>query len=164
MYQAKWKDRVFSITSNTIRTLTELGTSYKVKKKTDSTSSTTVIDGHELQSFSLSYEVSLVTGINPLTEYTTMKSYLGAYRPLLLQGTLYGPNNVMLEGVELDSDKISNDGKVINGKITLGFKEYNVGGKTTGAKYLSKTKRSFYQNDPIAIADKVLKVYILVSL
>ena len=42
MYQAKWKDRVFSITSNTIRTLTELGTSYKVKKKTDSTSSTTV--------------------------------------------------------------------------------------------------------------------------
>ena len=54
MYQAKWKDRVFSITSNTIRTLTELGTSYKVKKKTDSTSSTTVIDGHELQSFSLS--------------------------------------------------------------------------------------------------------------
>ena len=39
MYQAKWKDRVFSITSNTIRTLTELGTNYKVKKKTDSTSS-----------------------------------------------------------------------------------------------------------------------------
>ena len=113
MYQAKWKDRVFSITSNTIRTLTELGTSYKVKKKTDSTSSTTVIDGHELQSFSLSYEVSLVTGVNPLTEYTTMKSYLGAYGPLLLQGTLYGPNNVMLEGVELDSDKISNDGRVI---------------------------------------------------
>ncbi len=159
MYQAKWKDRVFSITSNTIRTLTELGTSYKVKKKTDSTSSTTVIDGHELQSFSLSYEVSLVTGINPLTEYTTMKSYLGAYGPLLLQGTLYGPNNVMLEGVELDSDKISNDGKVINGKITLSFKEYNAGGKTTAAKYLSKTKRSFYQNDPIAIADKVLKVF-----
>ena len=33
MYQAKWKDRTFSITSNTIRTLTELGASYKVKKK-----------------------------------------------------------------------------------------------------------------------------------
>ena len=38
MYQAKWKDRVFSITSNTIRPLTELGTNYKVKKKTDNTS------------------------------------------------------------------------------------------------------------------------------
>lgn len=89
MYQAKWKDRVFSITSNTIRTLTELGTSYKIKKKTDNTSSTTVIDGHELQSFTINYEVSLVAGVNPLTEYNTMKSYLGAYSPLLLQGKLY---------------------------------------------------------------------------
>ena len=41
MYQAKWKDKTFSITSNTIRTLTELGASYKVKKKTDGTSSIT---------------------------------------------------------------------------------------------------------------------------
>ena len=49
MYQAKWKDRVFSITSNKIRTLTELGASYKIKKKTDGTSSTTVIDGHTQQ-------------------------------------------------------------------------------------------------------------------
>lgn len=85
MYQSKWKDRAFSITSNTIRTLTELGASYKVKKKTDGTSSTSVIDDHELQSFSLSYEVSLVTGVNPLTEYTTMKSYLGAYPRNIVQ-------------------------------------------------------------------------------
>ena len=59
MYQAKWKDKTFSITSNTIRTLTELGVSYKVKKKTDGTSSTTVINGHELQSFTLNYDVSI---------------------------------------------------------------------------------------------------------
>ena len=159
MYQAKWKDRVFSITSNTIKTLQELGTSYKIKKKTDGTSSTTVIDGHELQSFNLSYDVSLVTGINPLNEYTTMKSYLGAYGPLLLQGTLYGPNNVMLEGVELDSDKISNDGKLISAKITLNFKEYNAGGNATAAKYISQTKRTYYQNEPKAIADRILKVF-----
>lgn len=159
MYQAKWKDRTFSISSNTIRTLQELGASYKIKKKTDGTSSTTVIDGHELQSFNLSYDVSLVTGINPLNEYTTMKSYLGAYGPLLLQGTLYGPNNVMLEGVELDSDKISNDGKLISAKITLNFKEYNAGGKATAAKYISQTKRTYYQNEPKAIADRILKVF-----
>ena len=122
MYQAKWKDKTFSITSNTIRTLQELGASYKIKKKTDGTSSTTVINGHELQSFTISYDVSLVTGINPLKEYTTMRSYLGTYGPLLLEGALYGPNNVMLEGVELDCDKISNDGKLVSAKITLNFK------------------------------------------
>ena len=32
MYQAKWKDRTFSITSNTIRILQEFGASYKIKK------------------------------------------------------------------------------------------------------------------------------------
>ena len=159
MYQAKWKDKTFSITSNTIRTLTELGASYKVKKKTDGTSSTMVINGHELQSFTLNYDVSITTGIDPLKEYTTMKSYLGAYGPLLLQGTLYGPNNVMLEGVELDCDKISNNGKLISAKITLSFKEYNAGGKATAAKYLSKTKRTYFQNEPKAIADRILKVF-----
>ncbi len=159
MYQAKWKDRTFSITSKTIKTLQELSASYKVKKKTDNTSSTTVINGHELQSFTLNYDVSLVTGVNPLTEYSTMKSYLGAYGPLLLQGTLYGPNNVMLEGVELSSDNISNDGKLITGKITLNFKEYNTGGKATGAKYISQTKRKYFQNEPKAIADRILKIF-----
>ena len=110
MSQAKWKDRVFGISQNTLKSLQELGVSYKVKKKTDNTSSTTVIDGHELQSFTLSYDVSLALGVNSISEYTTNESYLGQYGPLLLNGTLYDPNNVMLEGVELDSDKISNDG------------------------------------------------------
>ena len=159
MYQAKWKDRTFSITSNTIRTLTELGASYKVKKKTDNTSSTTVISGHELQAFTLNYDVSLVSGIDPLTEYETMKSYLGSYGPLLLQGTLYGPNNVMLEGVELDSENITNDGRLLTGKITLDFKEYNAGGKTTAAKYINQTKRKHFQNEPKAIANRILKVF-----
>lgn len=159
MYQAKWKNRTFSITSNTIKTLQELSASYKVKKKTDSTSSTTVINGHELQSFTLNYDVSLVTGVDPLTEYSTMKSYLGAYGPLLLQGSLYGPNNVMLDGVELDSDNISNDGKLLTGKITLSFKEYDIGGNTTAAKYISQTKRTYFQNESKAIADRILKIF-----
>ena len=159
MYQAKWKDRTFSITSNTLKTLQELGASYKIKKKSDSTSSTTVVDGHELQSFTLNYSVSLVTGVNPLTEYLTMKSYLGEYGPLLLQGTLYGPNNVMLEKVELDSEDISNDGRLITGKITLNFKEYDIKKTSTAARYISKTKRQYFKDEPKAIADRILKVF-----
>ena len=159
MYQAKWKDRTFSITSNTLKTLQELGASYKIKKKSDSTSSTTVVDGHELQSFTLNYTVSLVTGVNPLAEYTTMKSYLGEYGPLLLQGTLYGPNNVILEGVDLESENISNDGTLITGKITLKFKEYNINKTSVAARYISKTKRQYFKDEPKAIADRILKVF-----
>ena len=161
MSQAKWKDRVFGISQKTIKSLQELGASYKVKKKTDSTTSTTVIEGHELWSFSLKYDVSISTGVNPLVEYNTMCSYLGAYGPLLLQGFLYGPNNVMLEEVSLDTDCISNDGKILSATITLNFKEYNPDSKskTPAAKYISQVKRSYYQNEPKAIADRVLKVF-----
>ena len=161
MSQAKWKDRVFGISQKTIKSLQELGASYKVKKKTDSTTSTTVIEGHELWSFSLKYDVSISTGVNPLVEYNTMCSYLGAYGPLLLQGYLYGPNNVMLEEVSLDTDCISNDGKILSATITLNFKEYNpdAKSKTPAAKYISQVKRSYYQNEPKAIADRVLKVF-----
>lgn len=160
MSQAKWKDRVFGINKKTLKSLQELGASYKVKKKTDGTSSTTVIEGHELQSFSLSYEVSMTAGVNPFVEYATMKSYLGLYGPLLLQGALYGPDNVMLEEVSLDTDCISNDGKILSATITLNFKEYNPNtkSKTPAAKYISPVKRNHYENEPKAIADRVLKV------
>ena len=161
MYQAKWKDRVFGISQQTLKSLQELGASYKVKKKTDSTTSTTVIEGHELQSFTLTYEVSMTAGVNPLVEYYTMCSYLGAYGPLLLQGSLYGPSNVMLEEVEIDTEYISNDGKVLSATITLKFKEYNPDSKSNigAAKYISPVKRNYYKNEPKAIADRILKVF-----
>lgn len=161
MSQAKWKDRTFGISQKTLKSLQELSASYKVKKKTDNTTSTTVIQGHELQSFSLSYEVSMTAGVNPLVEYYTMKSYLGLYGPLLLQGFLYGPDNVMLEQVGIDTDCISNDGRILSATITLGFKEYNADKKsnTAAAKYISPVKRNHYQNEPKAIADRVLKVF-----
>ena len=161
MSQAKWKDRVFGISQKTLKSLQELNASYKVKKKTDSTTSTTVIQGHELQSFSLNYEVSMTAGVNPLVEYNTMKSYLGLYGPLLLQGSLYGPDNVMLEEVGIDTNYISNDGKILSATITLSFKEYNpdAKNKTAAAKYISPIKRNHYQNEPKAIADRVLKVF-----
>ena len=160
MYQLKWKDRTWGISQKTIKTLQELGLSYKTKKKSDSTSSTTNVDGHELQTFSIPYTVSLVTGVNPWTEYTTMKSYLGAYGPLLLQGTLYGPDNVILEGVSIETDSITNDGKILTATITLDFKEYVPDKKTKSkaAKYVSTIKRNHYKNQPKAIADRILKV------
>lgn len=159
MYQAKWKDRVFGLGYTTFKTLQELGASYKTKKKSDNTSSTTVVEGHELQSFTLDYNVSLITGVDPWTEYTTMKSYLGMSAPLLLQGTLYGPANVMLENVELDTDSITNDGRILTGKITLEFKEDDSKKTSVASKYISKTKRSHFENTPKAIADLVLKVF-----
>ncbi len=158
MFQAKWNNKTFGISQKTLRNLQELGASYKLKKKSDSTSSTTVIDGHELQTFTLTYDVSLISGVDPIAEYMAMTALLGQLGPLLLQGSLYGPDNVMLEGVSIECDYISNDGKLVTATITLDFKE-DTSKRSSAAKYISPIKRNHFQNEPKAIADRVLKVF-----
>lgn len=159
MEQAKWKDRTFSLTPTSLKLLQEVGISYKIKKKTDNTSSKTKISGGELQTFNIEYNVSIVAGVVPLTEYKTMRLYLGLYGPLLLQGTLFGPANVILNNVSLESENITADGKILTGKITLSFEEYSAKSKTKAAQYKSPIKRSCFKDEPHAVEDDILKVF-----
>lgn len=161
MIQAQWSDRQFKITSNQLKMLESFGASYKIKKKTDGTTGTTKIEGHELQSFSLSYPVSPQAGVNPLSEYLTMRSYLGKTAPLLIGNTLFGPDYLMLVNVALNADLISPTGVILSGTITLDLKEYEVeGAKVTakGAKYQSPIKKSKKESIKSGLADIGLKI------
>ena len=159
--QAQWSDRKFSITSKQLKTLENFGASYRIKKKTDGTSSTTVINGHELQSFSLSYQVSPLAGVDPLSEYKTMRSYLGKTGSLLLENTLFGPKNLMLEKVSLSASEISANGTILSGTISIDLKEYQAeGGQTAakGSKYVSPIKKSKKETVKSGLADIALKI------
>ena len=159
--QAQWSDRQFKITSNQLKMLESFGASYKIKKKTDGTTGTTKIEGHELQSFSLSYPVSPQAGVNPLSEYLTMRSYLGKTAPLLLGNTLFGPDYLMLVNVALNADLISPEGVILLGTITLDLKEYEVEGvkvAAKGAKYQSPIKKSKKESIKSGLADIGLKI------
>ena len=161
MVQAQWSDRQFKITSNQLKMLESFGASYKIKKKTDGTTGTTKIEGHELQSFSLSYPVSPQAGVNPLSEYLTMRSYLGKTAPLLLGNTLFGPDYLMLVNVALSADLISPSGIILSGTITLDLKEYEVEGvkvAAKGAKYQSPIKKSKKESIKSGLADIGLKI------
>ena len=159
--QAQWSDRKFSITSKQLKTLEDFGASYKVTKKSDGTTNATTVNGHELQSFSLSYKVSPQAGVNPLDEYITMRSYLGKYAPLLVENALFGPNNLMLEKVSLSADSISVTGVILSGTITLDLKEYQVEGKQAKPKasdYKSPIKNIKVKEEAEGIAEIVLKI------
>ena len=161
MVQAQWSDRQFKITSNQLKMLESFGASYKIKKKTDGTTGTTKIEGHELQSFSLSYPVSPQAGVNPLSEYLTMRSYLGKTAPLLLGNTLFGPDYLMLVNVALSADLISPSGIILSGTITLDLKEYEVEGvkvAAKGSKYQSPIKKSKKESIKSGLADIGLKI------
>ena len=159
--QAQWSDRQFKITSKQLKMLESFGASYKIKKKTDGTTSTTKIEGHELQSFSLSYTVSPQVGVDPLNEYKTMRSYLGKTAPLLLENTLFGPNYLMLVNVSLKAEMISPSGVILAGTITIDLKEFEVEGSlpaAKGAKYKSPIKYSKNETITSGLADLGLKI------
>lgn len=160
--QAQWSDRLFKITTKQLKLLEDLGASYKTKKKTDGTSSTTIIEGHELQSFSLSYAVSPVAGVEPFTEYKTMRSYLGKSAPLLVENSLFGPNNLMLEKVSLRADMISLSGVILSGTITLDLKESEVEGRKNAPKaatYKTPIKKVKKKEVASGLAEIALKVF-----
>ena len=159
--QARWSDRQFKITSRQLKALESFGASYKVKKKTDGTSNKNIPDGHELQSFSLSYTVSPQAGVNPLKEYKTMCSYLGKTGPLLVENALFGPDYLMLERVALSAELISPKGVILAGTITLDLKEYEVEGAkiaAKGSKYKSPIKNPKKETIKSGLADLGLKI------
>lgn len=159
--QAQWSDIQFKITSNQLKMLESFGASYKIKKKTDGTTGTTKIEGHELQSFSLSYPVSPQAGVNPLDEYIKMRSYLGKTAPLLVENALFGPDYLMLEKVSLRADLISPTGIILSGTITLDLKEYEVEGvkvAAKGTKYQSPIKKSKKESIKSGLANLGLKI------
>lgn len=159
--QAQWSDRKFLITSNQLKMLESFSASYKVKKKQDGTSNKYKMDGHELQSFSLSYKVSPQVGIDALKEYQTMRSYLGKTGPLLVGNSLFGPNYLMLEKVSLKAESISSTGVILLGTITLDLKEYQTEGSqiaAKGAKYSSPIKKTKIKEEKSGLADLALKI------
>ena len=159
--QAQWSDRQFKITSKQLKTLESFGASYKIKKKTDGTTSTTVIKGHELQSFSLSYSVSPQVGVDALKEYQTMRSYLGKTAPLLIGNAIFGPNYLMLERVSLSASEISPTGTILSGTISIDLKEYQVEGDSVaakGTKYVSPIKKPKKETVKSGLADIGLKI------
>ena len=161
MIQAQWGDIVFGIEQDIFRNLQELSFNFRVKKKTDNTANKTIISGNELQTFTIPYPVSFVVGMDPLEEYQKLKSRLGKVAPLLLQGSLCGPDLVILKNVELTCDKLTPEGKMISANISLEFREYSSGKKqiqSSASKYISPFLRNYYQDTKTAVEDLKLKI------
>ncbi len=161
LFQCEWGDIKFNISETEYRGITEIANSYKIESVSDKTSSKKVIKTHSMQEYSISYEVSTVLGIDPIAEYTRIKEYLGKVNTLLVRGTLFGPDYLMLNRVAVESENISNDGVLVRATITLEFKEYDQQGKKyspAAAKYISPIPRQHFQEEQKAVEDLILKV------
>lgn len=161
LFQCEWGEIKFYISESTYRGITEISNSFKIESVSDKTSSTKRINKHTLQEFSIPFTVMNSGGTSPLKEYAYIKSFLGKIAPLVVQGSLFGPNYVMLNKVSLESEKITNQGVLLFATITLEFKECDQQGSANSpkvAKYVSPIKRQYFQEDKSAIEDLALKV------
>jgi hypothetical protein len=161
MAQVTWRDKSFQISQRTLTALKELPISYKVKKKSDKSGNSVIITGHDLQTFSVSYDLSASAGVNPMQEYDSWKLALGQAGPLMLENTLYGPDYVMLKNVQIESDRITSTGVLLTASLTLEFEEYDPQtSKTTASArpYVSPLKRNYFSDTPEAVEDLIIKV------
>lgn len=159
MIQFQWRNNTISLTMNAYQRLKELSESFKVKKKSDNTSSTVIITGSELQSFNIEFPT---VGQDARSLYESWRSQLGLVGPMIVQGALFGPNNVMLHKVSLKADKISNSGIILSGTISLTFEEEEAQGKdfkSNAMPYISPIQREYYNDTPQAVEDLMLKVF-----
>ncbi len=158
MVQFQWRNNTISISKNMYQKLRELSESFKVKKKSDSTSSNVVITGSDLQNFNIEFST---VGQDAMTVYELWRKQIGLVDPILIQGSLFGPDNVRLHKVAMKSEHISNSGILLNGTLTVTFEEDNLQGKTFKSKampYISPIRRDYFQEGPTAVEDLVLKV------
>lgn len=162
MVQFKWNNNVFSVSKKNYQRIKELSESFKIKKKSDGTSSTVVITGSELQTFSFDIPIINTLNSDPRKVYELWRKQLGMSAPMLAQDALFGPNNVRLNKVSLKSDKISNAGVLLFATLTLTFEEDEKQGKNFKSKampYISPIKRAYFKDEPQAVENLILKVF-----
>ena len=159
MIQFQWGNNTISLSKNVYQRLKELSESYKITKKSDNTSSSVIVTGSELQTFNIPISTY---GQDALDMYETWRSQIGLTNPMILQGALFGPDNVMLHKVHLRAENINNSGQVLNGTITLTFEETEAQGKSfksNAMPYISPIRREYYKDTPQAVEDLILKVF-----
>lgn len=159
MIQFQWGNNTISLTKNVYQRIKELSESFKITKKSDNTSSSVIVTGSELQTFSIPISTY---GQDALDMYELWRSQIGLSYPILVEGTLFGPDNVMLHKVSLQADNINGYGQILNGTITLTFEEAEAQGKSfksNAMPYISPVQREYYQDTPQAVEDLILKVF-----
>lgn len=160
--QAQWGTNEFKISQKQHRALEDVAAGYKRKYKSEGTDKKQVPDGHELQSFNLSYKVSPTVGGNAINEYLKFRKELGKSANLLVANTLICESKLMLHNVSMSAELISPHGEILLATITLDLKESEVEGakpKASAAAYKSpvnKTKKKETENGVEPIAIKVL--------
>lgn len=124
---AQWLNKTWGVTPKKIYALEALSTSFKLNKDNNNdkagqpSTNTRAVD---LQSVSFETFLLHAVGVDVRTEISDWKALIGAYGPLFIGGSIFGPESIQLTAVDV-SDIITDDsGRLLQAKIKMSFDEY----------------------------------------
>lgn len=127
LYQAKWGNKGFLVDSTKIVPLIGLSTGFNRKADTNNDTSgtpTTNTRGLELQTINLSTTYLAAAGVDVRAQIDDWKKQFGLHYPLEINGKVFGPKLLELDGVSFTDIQLDNLGRFIRAECSITLVEY----------------------------------------
>lgn len=143
---AKWNGKTWGVSSQRIAALNGISASVELDTENSDDkagSPATNTKALKLQSFNFDWDVAVVAGSDPRSEFESWKELIGEYDPFYLGGRLFGPEKLQLTAVSLNDTTLDDFGRILKGRLAITLTEYaeeasskkaNAGGSSSGSK------------------------------
>ena len=149
MKQAEWNGITWGYQNRQIAHLKSLKLSQKLKteeKESEKGGNKIVTRSLEPETLSVSYSAAFAIGLDPRGEFEMLKKCAGMQDKFILGGKPLSKTNFSLDEIQLSNTVFDNNGRILNGDLTLNFNtdtsESSKGGKGSKGKGTKSKKKS----------------------
>ena len=149
MKQAEWNNITFGYQNRQMANIKSLKLSQKLKteeKESEKGGNKIVVRSLEPETLTVSYSAGFAVGLDPRGEFDMLKKCAGMQDKFVLGGQQISKTNFSLDEIELSNTILDNQGRILNGDLTLNFNtdtsESSKGGKGSKSKGKKAKKKS----------------------
>lgn len=157
MKQAEWNDITFGYQNRQMAHIKSLKLSQKLKteeKESEKGGNKIVVRSLEPETLTVTYSAGFAVGLDPRGEFEMLKKCAGMQDKFVLGGQQISKTNFSLDEIELSNTVLDNQGRILNGDLTLNFNtdtsassKGGKGNKATGTKAKKKSSLSLTPED-----------------
>lgn len=149
MKQGSWNDITWGYQNRQMAHIKSLKLSQKLKteeKESEKGGNKIVVRSLEPETLTVSYSAGFAVGLDPRGEFDMLKKCAGMQDKFVLGGQQISKTNFSLDEIELSNTILDNQGRILNGDLTLNFNtdtsESSKGGKGSKSKGKKAKKKS----------------------
>lgn len=149
MKQAEWNDIILGYQNRQMAHIKSLKLSQKLKteeKESEKGGNKIVVRSLEPETLTVTYSAGFAVGLDPRGEFDMLKKCAGMQDKFILGGQPLSKTNFSLDEIELSNTVLDNQGRILNGDLTLNFNTdtstSSKGGKGSSSKGTKAKKKS----------------------